>query len=131
MATAKRKLEKLDVAYVKKRIELTRILDDFQHLAEVKTQLTARVGELTEQIQQAKRLQGISEELFPGSSQGGKRRLVPKPPPCRRQEARGQQLRQELQQQHGTADPVRAQRVARRVEWSLNPPAWGGAVGPV
>ena len=80
VATAKRKLEKLDVAYVKKRIELTRILDDFQHLAEVKTQLTARVGELTEQIQQAKRLHGIIEELFRGNSQGGKQRLVPKPP---------------------------------------------------
>ena len=87
MATATRKLEKLDAAYVKKRIELTRILDDFQHLADVKSQLTARVGELTEQIQLARRLQGISEELLPSGNQGGQRKLVPKlpstPPPER------------------------------------------------
>ena len=51
---AKRKLERLDTASVEKRIELTRLLDDFQQLVEVNARLTERIEDLTAQLRASK-----------------------------------------------------------------------------
>ena len=77
---ARRKLERLDTAYVENRIELTRLLDDFQQLAEVKARLTERIEGLTAQILQAKQLLETTEELYAGGDREGQRELVPRPP---------------------------------------------------
>ena len=80
IAVAKGKLVRLDDAYNEKRRDLNRLLEDFEHLAEVKRQLTERVRDLTDQVTIARRLRHISLELCGGDEQGTHGRRVPRPP---------------------------------------------------
>ena len=80
IAEVKSKLVRLDDAYNRKRRELNRQLEDFEHLADVKRALTAKVRDLTDQVTIARRLRHISAELCGGDDQGNDDRKVPKPP---------------------------------------------------
>ena len=80
IAEAKGKLVRLDDAYNQKRRELNRLLEDFEHLAEVKRTLTERVRDLTDQVTIARRLRHISAELCGDDEHGADDRKVPKPP---------------------------------------------------
>lgn len=80
IAEAKGKLVRLDDAYNLKRRELNRLLEDFEHLAEVKRTLTERVRDLTDQVTIARRLRHISAELCGDDEHGVDDRKVPKPP---------------------------------------------------
>ena len=71
---------RLDDAYNQKRRELNRLLEDFEHLAEVKRTLTERVRDLTDQVTIARRLRHISAELCGDDEHGADDRKVPKPP---------------------------------------------------
>ena len=80
IAEAKSKLVRLDDAYNQKRRELNRLLEDFEHLAEVKRTLTDRVRDLTDQVTIARRLRHISAELCGDDEHGAGGKKVPKPP---------------------------------------------------
>ena len=80
ISEAKGKLVRLDDAYNQKRRELNRLLEDFEHLADVKRALTERVRDLTDQVTIARRLRHISAELCGDDEQGNEERRVPRPP---------------------------------------------------